>query len=34
MLHEIDHLDGVLFTDKVIQETLHWMDPDEAEREP
>ena len=26
--HEIDHLDGVLFIDKVIPETLHWMDPD------
>ncbi len=26
--HEIDHLDGVLFIDKVITETLHWMDPE------
>ena len=26
--HEIDHLDGVLFIDKVIAETLHWMHPD------
>jgi peptide deformylase len=26
--HEIDHLDGVLFIDKVIQETLHWMNPE------
>lgn len=26
--HEIDHLDGVLFIDKVIKETLHWMHPD------
>lgn len=25
--HEIDHLDGVLFIDKVIPETLHWVDP-------
>jgi len=25
--HEIDHLDGVLFIDKVIPETLHWIDP-------
>jgi peptide deformylase len=25
--HEIDHLDGILFIDKVIPETLHWMDP-------
>ncbi len=27
-LHEIDHLDGVLFIDKVITETLHWMNPE------
>jgi peptide deformylase len=26
--HEIDHLDGVLFVDKVVPSTLHWMDPD------
>jgi peptide deformylase len=26
--HEIDHLDGVLFVDKVIAETLHWMNPE------
>lgn len=26
--HEIDHLEGVLFTDKVLPETLHWMRPD------
>ena len=26
--HEIDHLDGILFIDKVITETLHWMHPD------
>jgi len=26
--HEIDHLDGILFIDKVIKETLHWMHPD------
>jgi peptide deformylase len=26
--HEIDHLDGILFIDKVIPETLHWQDPD------
>ncbi len=25
--HEIDHLDGVLFIDKVDQSTLHWHDP-------
>jgi peptide deformylase len=26
--HEIDHLEGVLFIDKVLKETLHWKDPD------
>jgi len=26
--HEIDHLDGVLFIDKVDPATLHWMHPD------
>jgi peptide deformylase len=25
--HEIDHLDGVLFIDKVLPETLHWAHP-------
>lgn len=30
--HEIDHLDGVLFTDKVIVETLHWSHPDTEPR--
>lgn len=25
--HEVDHLDGVLFIDKVMVETLHWIDP-------
>lgn len=29
VLHEIDHLDGVLFIDKVDVATLHWMHPDE-----
>lgn len=29
--HEIDHLEGVLFIDKVDKATLHWMHPD---REP
>lgn len=28
--HEIDHLDGVLFIDKVDPTTLHWMDPAKA----
>lgn len=26
--HEVDHLDGVLFTDKVDPATLNWRDPD------
>jgi peptide deformylase len=26
--HEVDHLDGVLFTDRAIPETLHWRLPD------
>jgi peptide deformylase len=26
--HEIDHLNGVLFTDHVIPETIIWMDPE------
>lgn len=26
--HEVDHLDGVLFTDKVDVATLHWMNPE------
>ncbi len=29
--HEIDHLDGILFIDKVIAETLHWMPPEGME---
>ncbi|RYG36099.1 peptide deformylase [bacterium] len=29
--HEIDHLHGVLFIDKVIKETLHWQDPDSTD---
>ena len=28
-LHEIDHLDGILFTDRADAATLHWHDPDE-----
>jgi peptide deformylase len=28
VLHEIDHLDGILFIDKVDVATLHWMSPD------
>jgi peptide deformylase len=26
--HEVDHLDGVLFIDKAVPESLHWMHPD------
>ncbi len=29
--HEIDHLEGVLFIDKVDPATLHWMNPELAE---
>jgi len=25
MQHEIDHLDGVLFTDRVLPESLYWV---------
>lgn len=28
--HEIDHLDGILFIDKVDEATLHWQHPDGA----
>lgn len=31
--HEIDHLDGVLFIDRVDLATLHWKDPDEGDAE-
>lgn len=31
--HELDHLDGVLFIDKVIPSTLHWQDPAGGEAE-
>ena len=33
VLHEIDHLDGVLFIDKVDPATLHWMNPEDGEAE-
>jgi peptide deformylase len=33
VLHEIDHLDGILFIDKVDTSTLHWQHP-EAEPSP
>jgi peptide deformylase len=29
--HEIDHLEGILFIDKVDPATLHWMAPDEGD---
>ena len=28
--HEIDHLDGILFIDKVDAATLHWMNPEQV----
>jgi peptide deformylase len=31
--HEVDHLDGILFIDRVIPETLHWDVPDEGEQD-
>ncbi len=31
--HEIDHLDGILFIDKVIPASLYWQEPAKAERE-
>lgn len=31
VLHEIDHLDGVLFIDKVDPKTLHWMNPEDTD---
>jgi peptide deformylase len=31
--HEIDHLDGILFTDKVDLATLHWAHPNSVEHD-
>lgn len=31
--HEIDHLDGVLFVDKVDISTLHWSHPNQVDRD-
>lgn len=31
--HEIDHLDGILFIDRVDLATLHWKDPDDGDAE-
>lgn len=31
--HEVDHLDGILFIDKVDESTLHWMNPEADEEE-
>lgn len=31
--HEIDHLDGVLFIDRVLPDTLFWKDPNAPEEE-
>ncbi len=33
VLHEVDHLDGVLFIDRVNPETLHWQMPESDEEE-
>jgi peptide deformylase len=30
--HEIDHLDGVLFIDKVLPETVYWSDPEKPKQ--
>ncbi len=30
-MHELDHLDGILFIDKVDPATLHWSNPDKEE---
>lgn len=32
LAHEIDHLDGILFVDKMIPGTLHYVDPNEPEK--
>jgi peptide deformylase len=32
-LHEIDHLNGVLFIDKVDESTLHWRHPDDQDED-
>lgn len=32
-LHEVDHLEGVLFIDRAIQETLHWEHPQSENEE-
>jgi peptide deformylase len=32
--HEVDHLDGILFTDIVDPGTLHWQDPDTRRDSP
>ena len=29
LAHEIDHLDGILFVDKMLPGTLHYVDPNE-----
>jgi peptide deformylase len=31
VLHEIDHLDGILFIDRAIRESLYWQLPEEEE---
>jgi peptide deformylase len=32
-LHEIDHLDGILFIDRAIRETLRWEHPNREDEE-
>jgi len=32
-LHEMDHLDGILFVDRADPETLAWLVPDESEED-
>ncbi|MGQ9657098.1 MAG: peptide deformylase [Fimbriimonadales bacterium] len=32
-LHEIDHLDGILFIDRALRETLHWEHPNAQNEE-
>jgi peptide deformylase len=33
ILHEVDHLDGILFIDKADPDTLRWLTPEEIEEE-
>jgi peptide deformylase len=31
--HEVDHLDGILFTDRAEPDSLHWLTPGERDEE-